>query len=233
MNIGNGSAPGAEVDPAAAFLEQHYNEIDGIEREQEAVEIPGTEAVQMQESQGSATGEVIGEVDAVNGDSCQENGADAYSAISQADKLPQEPDSIRKWREEQIKHLAELDANSREAELEWREKAKKDLEDWYIQQAEHLEEMKTNNRILDEAFYKQPFADVIGYVTNIKQHCYNLQQSAEDPDMSEGQEGVVSSEWEHVLHLCDLNAKTSKVSKDVSRMRSVLMSLSQVPLTLK
>ncbi|XP_048455252.1 clathrin light chain B isoform X3 [Rhincodon typus] len=203
MNIGNGSAPGAEVDPAAAFLEQHYNEIDGIEREQEAVEIPGTEAVQMQESQGSATGEVIGEVDAVNGDSCQENGADAYSAISQADKLPQEPDSIRKWREEQIKHLAELDANSREAELEWREKAKKDLEDWYIQQAEHLEEMKTNNR------------------------------SAEDPDMSEGQEGVVSSEWEHVLHLCDLNAKTSKVSKDVSRMRSVLMSLSQVPLTLK
>eukprot|EP00061_Rhincodon_typus_P013250 g39510.t1 len=56
MNIGNGSAPGAEVDPAAAFLEQHYNEIDGIEREQEAVEIPGTEAVQMQESQGSATG---------------------------------------------------------------------------------------------------------------------------------------------------------------------------------
>ncbi|XP_048455246.1 clathrin light chain A isoform X2 [Rhincodon typus] len=215
MNIGNGSAPGAEVDPAAAFLEQHYNEIDGIEREQEAVEIPGTEAVQMQESQGSATGEVIGEVDAVNGDSCQENGADAYSAISQADKLPQEPDSIRKWREEQIKHLAELDANSREAELEWREKAKKDLEDWYIQQAEHLEEMKTNNS------------------TNIKQHCYNLQQSAEDPDMSEGQEGVVSSEWEHVLHLCDLNAKTSKVSKDVSRMRSVLMSLSQVPLTLK
>ncbi|XP_072439816.1 clathrin light chain B-like isoform X2 [Chiloscyllium punctatum] len=212
MDIENGSAPCAELDPAAAFLEQHHHEIEGIEREQEAGEIPGSEAVQ---SQGLATGELIGEVDAVNGDSCQENGADPCSVISQADRLHQEPDSIRKWREEQIKHLAELDAHSREAELEWREKAKKDLEDWYIQQAEHLEEMKTNNS------------------TNIKQHCYNLQQSAEDPDVSEGQEVVVGSEWEHVLHLCDLSSKTSKVSKDVSRMRSVLMSLSQVPLTLK
>ncbi|XP_072439818.1 clathrin light chain B-like isoform X3 [Chiloscyllium punctatum] len=200
MDIENGSAPCAELDPAAAFLEQHHHEIEGIEREQEAGEIPGSEAVQ---SQGLATGELIGEVDAVNGDSCQENGADPCSVISQADRLHQEPDSIRKWREEQIKHLAELDAHSREAELEWREKAKKDLEDWYIQQAEHLEEMKTNNR------------------------------SAEDPDVSEGQEVVVGSEWEHVLHLCDLSSKTSKVSKDVSRMRSVLMSLSQVPLTLK
>ncbi|XP_067882480.1 clathrin light chain A-like isoform X2 [Heterodontus francisci] len=203
MDIGNGSAPGAEEDPAAAFLEQHHNEIEGMEKEQEAGGIPGTEGLQSPESQDMSAGEVIGEVNAVNGDSCQENGADAYSAISQADQLHQEPDSIRKWREEQIKHLEELDANSREAELEWREKAKKELEDWYIQQEEHLEEMKTNNR------------------------------AAEDPDVSVGQEGGAGSEWEHVLHLCDLNSKTSKVSKDVSRMRSVLVSLSQVPLALK
>ncbi|XP_072351289.1 clathrin light chain A-like isoform X3 [Scyliorhinus torazame] len=177
--------------------------------------------------------EVTDELDGVNGELCQEIDADAYSAISQADQLQQEPESIRKWREEQIKHLAELDANSRETELEWREKAKKELEDWYIQQAEQLEEMKTNNRILDEAFYKQPFADVIGYVTNIKQHCYNLQQAAEASDVSETQEVIGGSEWEHVLHLCDFNPKTGKVSKDVTRMRSVLVSLSQVPLALK
>ncbi|XP_041048745.1 clathrin light chain A-like isoform X2 [Carcharodon carcharias] len=215
MDIGNGSAPGAEEDPAAAFLVQHHNEIEGIEKEQEVDGILGTEGLQSPEFQGSMTGEVTGEVDAVNGDSCQENDADAYSTSSQADQLHQEPDSIRKWREEQIKHLAELDANSREAELEWKEKAKKELEDWYIQQAEHLEEMKTNNS------------------TNIKQHCYNLQQAAEVSDVNEGQEVVAGSEWEHVLHLCDLNSKTSKVSKDVSRMRSVLVSLSQVPLALK
>ncbi|XP_078059157.1 clathrin light chain A-like [Mustelus asterias] len=232
MDIGNGSAPGAEEDPAAAFLQQHQQEIQGIENEQQADGIPDTEELQSPEIPGSSAGDVTDELDAVNGDSCQENGADAYSAISQADQLHQEPDSIRKWREEQIKHLAELDANSREAEVEWREKAKKELEDWYVQQAEHLEEMKTNNRILDEAFYKQPFADVIGYVTNIKQHCYNLQQAAEVSDVSDSQD-VPSSEWEHVLHLCDLNSKTSKVSKDVSRMRSILVSLSQVPLALK
>ncbi|XP_051890839.1 clathrin light chain A-like isoform X2 [Pristis pectinata] len=171
-------------------------------------------------------------VDAVHGDSSQENAAVVYAAISEADGLYQEPDSIRRWREEQIKHLEALDANSREAELEWREKAKKELEDWYTQQEEHLEEMKTNNRILDEAFYKQPFADVIGYVTNIKQHCYNLQQT-EDTAVGEAQEIRSSSDWERVLHLCDLNSKTSKPSKDVSRMRSVLLSLSQVPVALK
>ncbi|XP_062903049.1 clathrin light chain A-like isoform X1 [Mobula hypostoma] len=172
------------------------------------------------------------EVDAASGDSSQENVADVYAAISEADGLYQEPDSIRRWREEQIKHLEALDANSREAELEWREKAKKELEDWYTQQEEHLEEMKTNNRILDEAFYKQPFADVIGYVTNIKQHCYNLQQT-EDTAAGEVQEIGSGSDWERVLHLCDLNSKTSKPSKDVSRMRSVLLSLSQVPVALK
>uniref|UniRef100_UPI00398F7EFA clathrin light chain A-like n=1 Tax=Pristiophorus japonicus TaxID=55135 RepID=UPI00398F7EFA len=231
MDIGNGSAPGAEEDPAAAFLEQHHCELEGIEKEQEADAMSGTEALESPDSPDMQ--EVTGEVDAVNGDSYQENDADAYSAISHADRLHQEPDSIRKWREEQLKHLEELDANSREAELEWREKAKKELEDWYTQQEEHLEEMKTSNRILDDAFYKQPFADVIGYVTDIKQHCYNLQQAAELPDVSEDQELGSGSEWERVLHLCDLNSKTSKPSKDVSRMRSVLVSLSQLPVVLK
>ncbi|XP_032876404.1 clathrin light chain A-like isoform X3 [Amblyraja radiata] len=155
-----------------------------------------------------------GEVDTVNGDSSQGSVADLYAAISEVDGLCQEPDSIRTWREEQVKHLEALDENSREAELEWREKAKRELEDWYTQQEEQLEGMKTNNS------------------TNIKQHCYNLQQAddvAEDvgPDLCSG------SDWERVLHLCDLNSKSSKPTKDVSRMRSVLLSLSQVPVPLK
>ncbi|XP_038648833.1 clathrin light chain A-like isoform X2 [Scyliorhinus canicula] len=216
MDIANGSDSGAQEDPAALFLHQHQDELEGLEKEEE-----GMLQTEDGDIQGESPAEVTDELDGVNGELCQEIDADAYSAISQADQLHQEPESIRKWREEQITHLAELDANSREAELEWREKAKKELEDWYIQQAEQLEEMKSNNRILDEAFYKQPFADVIGYV------------AAEASDVSETQEVVGGSEWEHVLHLCDFNPKTSKVSKDVSRMRSVLISLSQVPLALK
>ncbi|XP_038648834.1 clathrin light chain A-like isoform X3 [Scyliorhinus canicula] len=210
MDIANGSDSGAQEDPAALFLHQHQDELEGLEKEEE-----GMLQTEDGDIQGESPAEVTDELDGVNGELCQEIDADAYSAISQADQLHQEPESIRKWREEQITHLAELDANSREAELEWREKAKKELEDWYIQQAEQLEEMKSNNS------------------TNIKQHCYNLQQAAEASDVSETQEVVGGSEWEHVLHLCDFNPKTSKVSKDVSRMRSVLISLSQVPLALK
>lgn len=33
---------------------------------------------------------------------------DAYAAIAKADRLTQEPESIRKWREEQKKRLEEL-----------------------------------------------------------------------------------------------------------------------------
>lgn len=32
------------------------------------------------------------------------------------------------------------------------------------------------SRVADEAFYKQPFADLIGYVTNINHPCYSLEQ---------------------------------------------------------
>uniref|UniRef100_A0A452VJR0 Clathrin light chain n=1 Tax=Ursus maritimus TaxID=29073 RepID=A0A452VJR0_URSMA len=84
----------------------------------------------------------------VNGDVFQEaNGpADGYAAIAQADRLTQEPESIRKWREEQRKRLQELDAASKVTEQEWREKAKKDLEEWNQRQSEQVEKNKINNR---------------------------------------------------------------------------------------
>ncbi|XP_069782191.1 clathrin light chain A-like [Narcine bancroftii] len=198
MDGGSAAAPGAE-DAADFFLSP------GMEGQGECEAAQGTNR--------QADGEETDAADAVNGDTSQ-NVADVYAAISEADGLSQEPDSIRRWREEQIKHLEALDANSREAELEWREKAKKELEDWYIQQEEQMEEMKTNNS------------------TNIKRHCYNLQQT-EDPTLGEVEETSSGTDWERVLHLCDLNSKTSKPSKDVSRMRSVLLSLSQVPVALK
>ncbi|XP_042194805.1 clathrin light chain A isoform X1 [Callorhinchus milii] len=219
FGVGNGAVPGVDEDPAAAFLAQHQDQIEGIEGE-EGLEEP---------LHSLGTGELNEEVAAVNGEPSQENDADAYAAISQVDQQNQEPDIIRKWREEQIKHLEELDANSCKAEIEWREKAKKELEDWYTQQEEQIEETKTNNRIVDEAFYKQPFSDVIGYVTNIKQHCYNLQQTPEEAVEEVGS----GSDWERVLLLCDMNSKSSKQSKDVSRMRSVIISLNQMPLATK
>uniref|UniRef100_A0A7N5P9Z8 Clathrin light chain n=1 Tax=Ailuropoda melanoleuca TaxID=9646 RepID=A0A7N5P9Z8_AILME len=122
------------------------------------------------------------------------------------------------------------DANSRKQEAEWKEKAIKELEEWYARQDEQLQKTKVNNRVADEAFYKQPFADVIGYVTNINHPCYSLEQAAEEAFVNDIDESSPGTEWERVARLCDFNPKSSKQAKDVSRMRSVLISLKQAPL---
>uniref|UniRef100_A0A8C0QS41 Clathrin light chain n=1 Tax=Chelonoidis abingdonii TaxID=106734 RepID=A0A8C0QS41_CHEAB len=122
------------------------------------------------------------------------------------------------------------DANSRKQEAEWKEKAIKELEEWYARQDEQLQKTKANNRVADEAFYKQPFADMIGYVTNINHPCYSLEQAAEEAFVNDVEETSPGTEWERVARLCDFNPKSSKQAKDVSRMRSILISLKQAPL---
>ncbi|XP_043983210.1 clathrin light chain B isoform X9 [Gambusia affinis] len=138
----------------------------------------------------------------VNGDLFQESNGptDSYAAIAQVDIQRQEPESLRKWKEEQKARLEALDSASKAAEAEWREKAKKELEDWHVHQNEQMEKNKANNRASEEAFLAETDGDSPG------------------------------SEWERVARLCDFNPKTSKQAKDVSRMRSVLISLKQTPL---
>ncbi|EDL94043.1 clathrin, light polypeptide (Lcb), isoform CRA_d [Rattus norvegicus] len=103
--------------------------------------------------------------------------------------------------------------------FQWREKAKKDLEEWNQRQSEQVEKNKINNRIADKAFYQQPDADTIGYV------------ASEEAFVKESKEETPGTEWEKVAQLCDFNPKSSKQCKDVSRLRSVLMSLKQTPLS--
>ncbi|NXO93356.1 CLCA protein, partial [Certhia brachydactyla] len=197
---GNGPPDGVEEDPAAAFLAQQENEIAGIENDEgygilENGEVP--EALQGPEGLGADAVDGV-----VNGDVYQESNGptDCYAAISQADRLQSEPESIRKWREEQKERLEQLDANSRKQEAEWKEKAIKELEEWYARQDEKLEKTKASNRAAEEAF------------------------------MNDAEEVFPGTEWERVAQLCDFNPKSSKQAKDVSRMRSVLISLKQAPL---
>jgi len=156
----------------------------------------------------------------VNGDMFQESNGptDSYAAIAQVDQLRQEPESLRKWREEQKTRLEELDNASKAAEAEWKEKARKELEDWHLHQNEQMEKNKANNRIADKSFFKQPNSDVIGLV------------ASEEAFLAECDVDSPGSEWERVARLCDFNPKTNKQAKDVSRMRSVLISLKQTPL---
>ncbi|XP_028908206.1 clathrin light chain B isoform X2 [Ornithorhynchus anatinus] len=197
----SGAAEAPEEDPAAAFLAQQESAIAGIENDEGFGPAEGAPAAGPQTPDTPAAAfEDLGTT--VNGDVFQEaNGpSDGYAAIARADRLTQEPESIRKWREEQKKRLQELDAASKVTEQEWREKAQKDLEEWNVRQNEQMEKNKVNNRASEEAFLK------------------------------ESKEEAPGSEWEKVAQLCDFNPKSSKQSKDVSRMRSVLISLKQTPL---
>ncbi|XP_064901662.1 clathrin light chain A isoform X4 [Columba livia] len=206
----NGMLDGAEEDPAAAFLAQQENEIAGIENDVGVLE--GREVLSaMQDPDDLGLGAVDG---GVNGNIHQESNGpkDSYAAISQVDRLQSEPESIRKWREEQKERLEQLDANSRKQEAEWKEKAIKELEEWYARQDEKLQKTKASNS------------------TNINHPCYSLEQAAEEAFVSDAEDIFPGTEWERVAQLCDFNPKSSKQAKDVSRMRSVLISLKQAPL---
>lgn len=195
----NGAHP-AEEDPAAAFLAQQESEIAGIENDGEGFgALEGAEQAEQQPANYDCFGE---EPTTVNGDMFQESNGptDNYAAIAQVDHQRQEPESLRKWREEQKTRLEALDSASKAAEAEWREKAKKELEDWHVHQNEQMEKNKANNRASEEAFLAESDGDSPG------------------------------SAWERVARLCDFNPKTNKQAKDVSRMRSVLISLKQTPL---
>ncbi|XP_029107775.1 clathrin light chain A-like isoform X1 [Scleropages formosus] len=214
-DFGNGVV--VEEDPAAAFLAQQESEIAGIESDE-----------------GLGVNLADGVNGAINGESQRvSNGpSDAYAALAQVERQPTEPESLRRWREEQLQQLEALDARSRTQEVEWKDRAKVELEEWYSRQDEQLEKIKANNRVLDEDFYKQPLSDLIGYVTHINHPCYRLDQAAEEAVAADGggDESDPGTEWQRVARLCDFSPKSSKQAKDVSRMRSVLISLKQTPL---
>ncbi|XP_061101981.1 clathrin light chain A-like isoform X3 [Conger conger] len=214
-----GNGVGTEEDPAAAFLAQQESEIAGIENDEgfsilDSGEVPDslTNNIEVEPDADADAVDAVDAVDAidavdgpVNGEIHEEveesNGSfDTYAAISSADRLQAEPESLRKWREEQQERLEALDENSRTQEAEWKSKAKAELEEWHNRQNEQLEKTKVNNRAAEEAM------------------------------VSELDEGNPGTEWERVARLCDFNPKSSKQAKDVSRMRSVLISLKQSPL---
>ncbi|XP_069027661.1 clathrin light chain B isoform X2 [Embiotoca jacksoni] len=202
----NGAHP-AEEDPAAAFLAQQESEIAGIENDGEGFgALEGADGELTQPANYDDFGE---DAATVNGDVFQESNGptDNYAAIAQVDIQRQEPESLRKWREEQKTRLEALDSASKAAEAEWREKAKKELEDWHVHQNEQMEKNKANNRL-----------------------CPSLARASEEAFLTESDGDSPGSEWERVARLCDFNPKTNKQAKDVSRMRSVLISLKQTPL---
>ncbi|CAN0415120.1 unnamed protein product [Lampetra fluviatilis] len=219
--LSGGGGGGGDEDPAAAFLAQQESEMAGIEGMAEGTDGGGgAAAMMMMGVGGSGGGGSRG--DSVSSDVMVDaNGPPTAAGGGRGADLPPapEPESLRRWRHEQRERLDQLDAASRKAECEWRERAKKELEEWRGRQGEQLEKTRRNNRVADEAFFEQPNAHVIGYMA-AEEACVREREEEEGP----------GSEWERVARLCDFNPKTSKQTKDVSRMRSIIISLKQSPL---
>ncbi|ODN02035.1 Clathrin light chain [Orchesella cincta] len=111
----------------------------------------------------------------------------------------EEPEKIRIWREEQKMRLEEKDREEELKREELREAAKKELEDWYKSHEEQLISNRKANR------------------------------NAEKELVAETEPIEPGSEWERIAKLCDFNPKGSKHSKDISRMRSIILQLKQTP----
>ncbi|XP_076230811.1 clathrin light chain isoform X2 [Calliopsis andreniformis] len=193
-----------EVDPVAEFVAREQDQLAGLEDE---IPLSGVTLITAPNTDdfgnlkvgpgGDAEGsfEII---DAVG----QPNETQAPSATETTAKPPpvkEEPEKIRKWREEQKARLEEKDAEEEKKKEEWREAARKELEEWYKHHAEAISKTKTTNRNAEKQF------------------------------VAEADEVEPGTEWERIAKLCDFNPKSSRTSKDVSRMRSIILQLKQTP----
>merc|ERR1712142_87585 len=112
----------------------------------------------------------------------------------------EEPECLRKWREEQKERIRIKDEEEERKKEELRQKAKKELESFYKNYEEELQLTKKENRIAEEAFLE----DVHGLKPG--------------------------TEWERVCRNSNFNSKVNHNKKDRSRMKNVLLTLKQTPL---
>lgn len=130
--------------------------------------------------------------------------SDVYSSIQSVDTLSKEPEQITQWREEQKNRLATKDAEEEAKKNEWSESAKRELDDWYKNRQEQLTKTIANNKVNNKATIDELAA---------------LREKADS-----------EAEWDRISKLCDFNPKANKNTKDVGRMRSILLQLKQTPL---
>ncbi|XP_011501858.1 PREDICTED: clathrin light chain isoform X2 [Ceratosolen solmsi marchali] len=189
-----------DVDPAAEFIAREQDQLAGLE-----VEIPLV-ATALSNTEDELTGTVKANSEDDGGSFEMINTIDQRSDILNENLTPppsvpikEEPEKIKKWREEQKARLEEKDAEEEKKKEDWRVAAKKELNDWYKHHTEAISKTKATNRNAEKQFV------------------------AEADDIEPG------TEWERIAKLCDFNPKSSRTSKDVSKMRSIILQLKQNP----
>ncbi|XP_049289296.1 clathrin light chain isoform X3 [Anopheles funestus] len=180
----------SEVDPAAEFLAREQNALAGLEDE-----IPPVAGAATMDTNGSVNGDPVPK---------SEDDNDDFAGFTVPKQVTEEPEKIRKWREDQKARLEEKDREEERKKDELREQARKELEDWYKHHEETISKTKAANR--------------------------ESAKNAEKQFVAETDEIEPGTEWERIAKLCDFNPKTNKSSKDISRMRSIILQLKQNPI---
>ncbi|XP_052872071.1 clathrin light chain isoform X1 [Anopheles cruzii] len=215
-----------DVDPAAEFLAREQNALAGLEDE-----VPPVVATGAATTNGSLDGDPVPKAEStgleneLNGSFEMINNADAqeppstttadynlnteddnddFAGFTVPKQVTEEPEKIRKWREDQKTRLEEKDREEERKKDELREQARKELEDWYKHHEEAISKTKAANR--------------------------ESAKNAEKQFVAETDEIEPGTEWERIAKLCDFNPKTNKSSKDISRMRSIILQLKQNPI---
>lgn len=189
-----------DVDPAADFILREQNELAGLEDELKPVNVPPVSGSETDMSNNHGSFEIINTLGDTEVPEMKNSGLPSNpSPIPSKQSLREEPEKIKIWREEQKKMLEEKDRNEEIKKLELREIAKKELEEWYKHHEELIAKTRSSNRNAEKQF------------------------------VADGGEIEPGTEWERIAKLCDFNPKTNRTSKDVSRLRSIILQLKQSP----
>ncbi|XP_022170902.1 clathrin light chain isoform X3 [Myzus persicae] len=182
-----------DVDPAAEFLAREQTQLAGLEDDLNTPNVPI-----------GVTQTLSNENGLTNGFTATNSDDDTSSPINAPKIEREEPEKIKKWREEQKTRLEEKDADEEKKKEELRLVAKSELEEWYKIHKEQIAKTKDVNR--ESAI------------------------NAEKQFVAESDEIEPGTEWDRISKLCDFNPKSSRASKDVTRMRSIILQLKQTPL---
>ncbi|RWS28869.1 Clathrin light chain A-like protein, partial [Leptotrombidium deliense] len=188
----------AESDPAAEFLAREQDALQGLEDEFNFVNENSHFETLNGDVKENHNEDLNGESDEASSDINIMKAAQSQPAY-EVKEVKEEPETIRKWREEHQRLLEEKDKEEAKRKDELRESAQKELEEWYLRYSEQLEKSKNSNRLAEKEWIAE--------------------RDAESPGL----------EWEKIARMCDFNPKSSRNQRDTSRMRSILLQLKQSP----
>ncbi|XP_034657887.1 clathrin light chain [Drosophila subobscura] len=219
MDFGDDFALKEEVDPAAEFLAREQSALGDLEAEITGGSSTAPDPATVDDALGLGLGGLSGagaelgsELSATGGG--LESSTGSFEVIGGESNEPvgisgpppsrEEPEKIRKWREEQKLRLEEKDVEEERKKEELRQQSKKELDDWLRQIGESISKTKLSSR-------------------NAEKQAASLENGTIEP----------GTEWERIAKLCDFNPKVNKAGKDVSRMRSIYLHLKQNPIQLQ